>query len=114
MIVDDSPISINLIQKYLSSYGYKNIICAQSAKEAFEILEPVNGQKEDGEIDLILMDVIMDGIDGTEAVKRIKNNEKLKNIPVVMITGIRGKNTLADAFSAGAVDYITKPFDKTE
>lgn len=114
MIVADSPASINLIQKYLSSYGYKNIVCAQSAEEAFGILEPVNGKKSGVEIDLILMDIVMDSMNGIEAVRRIKKNNRLKNIPVVMITGIREKNTLAEAFSAGAVDYITKPFDKTE
>jgi len=114
MIVDDSTISLKLIRRYLSNYGYKHIVCARSAKEAFEILDPANNEKSGAQIDLILMDIVMDNMNGIEAVRHIKKNEKLKNIPVVMITGIRESKTLAEAFSAGAVDYITKPFDKTE
>jgi len=114
MIVDDSTISLKLIQRYLSNYGYKHIVCAQSAKEAFKILEPAGSEKGGVDIDLILMDIVMDDMNGIEAVRQIKKDKKLKNIPVVMITGIRESKTLAEAFSAGAVDYITKPFDKTE
>lgn len=114
MIVDDSSISLKLIERYLSKYGYKNIVCAQSAKEAFAILGMADEENNSAEIDLILMDIVMDNMNGIEAVRQIKKNERLKNIPVVMITGIRENKTLAEAFSAGAVDYITKPFDKTE
>ncbi len=61
--------------------------------------------------DIILMDIEMPVMDGLEALRELKNNFHTKDIPVIMITGNR---SLAEAFRAGAIDYISKPVDRIE
>ncbi len=115
LIVDDSRMFRNLIQTLLNDSGYKNVEwvdCAEGAMKYF-------GMNSDGEsdpkgTDLVLMDVIMKEMDGIEACRRIKSDERLNDIPVVMVTSISEKKSLQKAFEAGAVDYITKPFDQVE
>ncbi|WDP88416.1 MAG: diguanylate cyclase [Desulfobacter sp.] len=60
--------------------------------------------------DLILLDIMMPGMDGYEVCRRLKANERTKDIPVIFITALSEPMDEAKAFSLGAVDYITKPF----
>lgn len=66
------------------------------------------------EIDLILMDIEMPEIDGIEACRRIKENQQLQDIPIIMVTAKSEAEDLQTAFEAGVVDYITKPLNKVE
>lgn len=114
LIVDDSRLSRNLISAFLTKAGYKNLVKAESAEEAFKILGLDGAGEEAHEVDLILMDVIMEEMDGIEATRRIKKEEQLRDIPIVMVTGSEKGDTFEEAFSAGAGDYISKPIDKME
>jgi diguanylate cyclase (GGDEF)-like protein len=113
LIVDDSEDQLLILKAILSSEGYKNIHLAESADKAFKFLG-LKGKKKKSEIDLILMDVTMPGINGIEACKRLKKEEPLKDIPVIMVTAHREEMHLEAAFKAGAMDYITKPINKIE
>jgi signal transduction histidine kinase len=62
-------------------------------------------------VDLVLMDIVMPGMDGIEAVRHLKAMDTLRDIPVIMVTGKNDKEYLMKAFEAGAIDYINKPFD---
>jgi DNA-binding response OmpR family regulator len=60
------------------------------------------------------MDILMPDIDGIAACRRIKQNDQLRDIPIIMITAKSGTENLNEAFSAGAMDYITKPVNRVE
>jgi diguanylate cyclase (GGDEF)-like protein len=113
LIVDDSKIMRSLFESYLKDEGYKDILLARSAREAFEKLGMYSPSSVKSDVDLILMDIIMPGMDGIEACKHIKRDERFKDIPIIMVTASKDIANLQLAFAAGAMDYITKPLDKT-
>ncbi|RII26691.1 MAG: histidine kinase [Geobacter sp.] len=85
----------------------------------FLVQEAVNGDEACSQAasslpDLILMDMIMPGIDGIEACRILKNNSLTASIPVIVLTAIKDKDKLVEAFAAGADDYLTKPFSNHE
>lgn len=105
LIVDDTPANIHILVDSLEN-NYE-IVVATDGQMALEILE-------DEIPDLILLDVMMPGISGFETCRRIKNNPKTKNIPVIFITAKRETEDIVEGFAAGGVDYILKPFQKDE
>lgn len=109
LIVDDSEDSRNLIKVQLRKAGYQHILMASTGIEALEIL-----QTHSHKIDLILLDIIMQGMDGIEVCAQIKNMETFKDIPIIMVTGLSNMKVLEQAFKSGATDYITKPFNAIE
>lgn len=112
LIVDDSSFSLKVMQEYLRSEGYKDILTAKSAAEAFQILETY--PPDNCNISLILMDLVMQDMNGIDACRKIKENTRTEDIPVIIVTACLEKEELKRAFSAGAVDYITKPFNRIE
>jgi diguanylate cyclase (GGDEF)-like protein len=114
LIVDDSKESVFLIQAILKKGGYLNFITAGSADEAFKQLAISNYSDTGVPVELILLDIVMPDMDGIEALKKIKEDESIKDIPVVMVTANTEDQDLQKAFELGAVDYVTKPFSKTK
>lgn len=115
LIVDDSEDFRLLLDRMLRNAGYRSLIFAESALEAFNILglyDKKSSQKID--IDLILMDKIMPNIDGIEAFSRIKAKSVFNDIPIIMVTVATEIASLKKAFEAGAHDYITKPPNEIE
>ncbi|MBW2650003.1 MAG: diguanylate cyclase [Deltaproteobacteria bacterium] len=110
LIVDDSADALLLLESFLKKAGYGDITLAESAYEAIEYLD-MDGSEG---IDLILMDIMMPGMDGVEACRRIRKNTRLQDIPVIMVTAKAEGIDLKSAFDAGAVDYVTKPIKKIE
>ena len=109
LIVDDSSDSRALLASLLKKSGYQAIMLAESAQDSFEILYDANNS-----VSLILMDIMMPGMDGLEACRRIKSDKKFTDIPVIMVTAKTDEKSLQTAIDAGAMDYITKPFNKVE
>ncbi|MCF6156781.1 MAG: diguanylate cyclase [Candidatus Brocadia sp.] len=109
LIVDDSQDELTLTERILRKAGYKNILIASSANEAFGILD-----SQHTDIDLILMDICMPKINGIEACFKIKEEAHLKDIPIVMVSAYSDEEKIHWAFCAGAVDYITKPVKEVE
>ncbi|MDF9407868.1 diguanylate cyclase [Pelotomaculum isophthalicicum JI] len=114
LIVDDSSDSRLLIEYILKSAGYTDVLTAESAQEAFNLLGMGNSRSDETDFDLIVMDIVMPGTDGIEACRLIKEHEHLQDIPVIMVTANYDIDNLQSAFSAGAMDYITKPLNKVE
>ncbi|MEE8575076.1 MAG: diguanylate cyclase [Thermodesulfobacteriota bacterium] len=115
LITDDSKSFRSLLERILKKEGYVSLLLAGSAEEAFTIL----GASDDGgdsytDVDLILMDVVMPGIDGIEAVRRIKECPHLRDIPIIMLSGAEDTESLERAFEVGASDYVTKPPNRVE
>jgi CheY-like chemotaxis protein len=82
----------------------------------FEVLSANNGQEalekaEKESPDLILLDVVMPKMDGIQTLTRLKNNPRTSSIPVVMLSGVGEKAACNKAMLAGAVDFISKPFN---
>ncbi|RNB83232.1 response regulator [Brevibacillus nitrificans] len=115
LIVDDSLETRVLLKTILEKSGYREILLANSASEAFSLLGIYSKSDEKLQgIDLVLMDILMPEIDGIEATRRIKESDRGRDIPVVMVTGSSDDQDLDQAFQAGASDYIMKPFNRTE
>ncbi len=106
LVVDDEPKNIELLDAYLAPQGY-GIITASNGKEALEKLVG-------GDIDLILLDVMMPDMDGFEVIRRIRLDEKNRMLPVILVTSLRGTEDRIKGIEAGCDDFISKPFDKFE
>ena len=104
LVVDDMTTTLLLIHDLLKdTYEVK---IAKSGTKALEILNAPN------DIDLILLDVEMPDINGYEVCKILKNNEQTKNIPVIFVTARNSEEDEEYGLNLGAIDYITKPFNK--
>jgi len=112
LIVDDTPVNLVLLEDILKQEGYSDIHCVGSAADAFAFLD--RGGEAGPGVDLVLMDLMMPGMDGIEACRQIREQERLKDIPVVMITVRDDSEALQQAFAAGANDYIIKPVKEVE
>ncbi len=113
LIVDDSPDQHLLLRSILTKAGHDEIITVDSARAAFTALN-LDGPPTSVKVDLILMDLLMPDIDGVEACRQIKQQEHLRDIPIIMVTAKNDLNSLKEAFSAGAMDYINKPVNGVE
>jgi CheY-like chemotaxis protein len=109
LVVDDSPESVELMVSLLRSGGHADIRVAGSARGAFELLDQSDG---DQPVDLILLDIQMPDMVGTDVCRWIKMLDRLQDVPIIMVTA--STESVVEAFDAGALDYITKPVKKTE
>ena len=114
LVVDDLPDFRQLMDAILREAGYNDVITAESAQEAFAVLGMDDPSISTPSVDLILLDIAMPEIDGVEACQRIKGTSRLRDIPVIMVTGISAEEKLEQAFNAGATDYILKPTSPAE
>jgi len=106
LCVDDEYASLLLFDALLAPKGYECIL----AKSGSEALDIIKAQK----IDAVILDVMMPEIDGFEICRTIKNDERLRRIPVIMVTALRAKEERLKSIQAGADDFISKPVDKAE
>lgn len=106
LCVDDEPVNIKLLEAILLHEGYE-ILGAASGQEALEHLRALP-------IDLVLLDVMMPHMNGYEVCRQIKEDEGLRDIPVVMITALAATKDRIQGIEAGADDYLAKPFDRAE
>jgi CheY-like chemotaxis protein len=82
-----------------------SVVYAENGREAIEQLEA------NGDVDLVLMDIMMPELDGYEAMKRIRQNERFQKLPIISLTAKAMKGDREKSIAAGASDYITKPVD---
>jgi len=106
LIVDDNPQNIQLLATIVSSCGYTPGI-AMSGKQVFDFL----GENLPS---IILLDIMMPEMDGYEVCRILKKNAEYCDIPVIFVTAKNEKEEVVKGFEAGAVDYITKPFNTKE
>ena len=108
LIVDDSKSVRDAVQKALIDIGlFTNLFYAENGIKALDILFK-------NQVDFIITDVIMPGVDGFKLVSTIKNQEKYRNTPVIMLTGQKDSIDKIKGLELGASDYVTKPFDPGE
>jgi CheY-like chemotaxis protein len=105
LVVDDQPDAVRLVTAMLEPYGF-DIRAASSGEEALALLTTDHP-------DLILLDVVMQGISGYDVCRAIRENEATSYLPVVMLTADRDQDKVA-GLDAGADDFIVKPFERHE
>ena len=103
LIVDDNP---NYLGDALPMYGFEVDI----AKNGVEALHKLTSNESNVKFDLVLLDVMMPKMDGWQTLKYIRNNDKIKTIPIIMITAVNEESKQIMGLKTGADDYITKPF----
>jgi len=113
LVVDDSQDDTQLLKTMLQSAGYRDIVIADSADSAYRILG-IKDVSQTAKIDLILLDVLMPAVNGIQVCRRIKSIERLRDIPVIIVTVQSDPVDLQLAFAEGAIDYIRKPLIKVE
>lgn len=106
MSVDDSEAVRSIIRNAVEMLDYE-FVGKANGKEAFDYLE-----KENPDIDLILLDWNMPTMDGITFLKKIKADERFKGIVVTMITTENEKDRVVEAISSGAKNYLIKPFSQ--
>ncbi len=105
LLVDDQPTNIKVLEAMLEPQGY-DLRTAASGEEALDVLSG-------NEIDLVLLDIVMPGIDGYEVCRRLRQEPATAFLPVVMVTA-SGDEQKAKALEAGADDFLTKPVNRSE
>ncbi|MCT4621346.1 MAG: response regulator transcription factor [Marinisporobacter sp.] len=106
LVVDDEQHIIELIQFNLESHGYE-VITSENGEDAIAVAEEKMP-------DVIILDLMLPGIDGFEACKRIRSNEKTRKIPIIMLTAKGEEMDKVLGLELGADDYLTKPFSVRE
>ncbi len=113
LIIDDDPQLGKLIGMRLKTAGYRTVT-VPTAGQALSYLGLDRPGGTDPEVDLVMLDIFLPDASGIEVCRRIKEDPKTCDIPVIMLTGSNDEEHLEQAFDAGAVDYIEKPFKGVE
>jgi len=103
LVVDDDPINRMLLSRNLERQGHR-VATAEDGRRALAVLraEP---------FDVVLLDVLMPELDGYETLAKIERDEKLRHIPVIMVSALEDMESVAGCIEMGAADYLPKPFD---
>lgn len=103
LIVDDDQALGEMLSIVLENEGYRTVVCLDGlrATEMFPIVQP----------DLILLDVMLPGLDGTEVARRVRQTS---NVPIIMLTAKSDTTDVVVGLEAGADDYVAKPFKVAE
>jgi DNA-binding response OmpR family regulator len=102
LVVDDDENILNLERTILEQKGF-DVTGASGGAEALRLLAEKT-------FDLVLLDVMMPEVDGFTVCRKIKEDDRLKDLPVIFLTAKGGGDALAEGFQSGAVMYINKPF----
>lgn len=105
LIVDDQSASRSLLAALVKSLGHHPV----PAQDGLEALA-----KARSDIDLVLLDAIMPGMDGFAVARRIRQELNGRPVPILMVTALRSRANRLRAFQAGVTDFISKPIDRTE
>ena len=108
LVVDDNSENIRIIGSILRQNGYQ-VGYATGGQQALDIMEA-----KDEEYDLVLLDVNMPEINGFEVCRKIRKNNRLRELPVIFLTANAEPDQIIEGFSSGGQDYVTKPFHAGE
>ncbi|TGN19592.1 response regulator [Leptospira idonii] len=106
LVVDDNETNVEIITHILLKQGYE-VAVAYDGEYALELAEALD-------LDLILLDILLPGISGLDVAKKLLNQDKTKNIPILFLSALNETRDIVTGLETGAVDYITKPFQEAE
>jgi DNA-binding response OmpR family regulator len=104
LAIEDDPAILRLLERGLSAYGYEYASAEDGEHGASRVLE--------GDVELVLLDISLPGIDGHEVLRRIREHKPM--LPVLMLTARDELRSKVASLGAGADDYLTKPFELEE
>lgn len=105
-VVEDEPDILDVLSYNLKREGYEVSFSMNGA----EAIVPIQQEKPD----LVLLDLMLPGMDGLEVCRQLRNDERSKNIPIIMVTAKGEESDVVIGLGMGADDYITKPFSPKE
>ena len=106
LVVDDDLVNRMLLERTLAAQGHV-VTTAEDGRQALELLQ---GEARAG-FDVVLLDIVMPEMDGYAVLSRIKGDEALRHIPVIMISAVDELDSVVRCIEAGATDYLPKPFN---
>jgi sigma-B regulation protein RsbU (phosphoserine phosphatase) len=104
LVVDDNDDNVYTLKLHLDLEGYTEVETARDGEEAIARLKT-------GAFDLVLLDVMMPKVDGFQVLTWLKDQARLRDLPVIMISALTEMNSMARCIELGAVDYLLKPFN---
>jgi putative two-component system response regulator len=107
MIVDDEPVNIKVVRKYLQIAGYTDFIITSESPKAMEM---IRREKPD----VILLDVMMPQVSGLKILQEIRTDPELAHLPVLILTASTDAETKHSALELGATDFLAKPVDASD
>jgi len=107
LVVDDDSNNIQLAINILKSNKNYNIIFATNGKDALQSVQEYD-------FDIIILDILMEPMNGYEVCEKLKNDNKTSTIPIIFLTAKNDEESIYKGFEVGGVDYITKPFFEKE
>jgi CheY-like chemotaxis protein len=105
LVVDDVEANRDILARRLSREGY-GVATAVNGREAVDMLQA-------GSYDLVLCDIMMPEMDGYEVLERMKADDRLRHVPIIMISALTEVDSAARCIELGAEDYLPKPFNPT-
>ena len=105
LVVDDDPLNRDMLTSRLQRQGHQ----VSTASDGLEALEQVRQQR----FDLVLLDMMMPNLDGYGTLSRLKADEELRHLPVIMISALDDLANVVRCIEIGAEDYLPKPFNAT-
>lgn len=103
LVIDDFAMNLRIVNEILSK-DY-DVYIAKSGMKAFEVLKNTK-------VDLIILDLVMPEMSGTDFLKILRRLDLYKDLPVIVMTGRKDLSSFKDAYAHGIIDYIGKPFEK--
>jgi sigma-B regulation protein RsbU (phosphoserine phosphatase) len=104
LVVDDNDDNRYTLTLHLDLEGYRNVVTANDGEEAIERLRSEA-------FDLVLLDVMMPKVDGYHVLAWLKDQPRLRDLPIIMISALNEMNSVVRCIELGAVDYLLKPFN---
>lgn len=101
LIIDDSPTEVHILKGFLDKNGFEVVVAADGKSGIQAAI--------DEKPDLILMDVVMPGVNGFQATRKLSKSDETKDIPVIMVTTKSQETDRIWGMRQGAVDYLVKP-----
>ena len=106
LVVDDSSVNRKVLTKALSADGHTSLT-AEHGLQALELLGSADGSG----VDVVLLDLEMPELDGYETLARIKADDRLHHLPVIVISSVEELDSVVRCIEIGATDYLPKPFN---
>lgn len=107
LVVDDAALNRELIVSYLESAGFKNLEVAEDGKNALSKIDSFYP-------DIMILDLMMPEMDGIQVIKALRNNSKIRHLPIIVQTALSEPEQKIEAWASGANDVITKPIHRLE
>lgn len=104
LAVDDEEFNRKLLVRHLNKEGYSNVDMAENGQQAMEMARV-------GKYDLVMLDIEMPEMDGIAVLEAMKSDMRLRDIPVIMISGVEEMERIVKCIELGAEDYLHKPFN---